>query len=304
MQWDALGSDRVFSAADARAAGLDASTLRTAVRQGSIRRLHRGWYTSARPADDKDLYLLRILAAVRARNGSCAASHVSALLVHGLPLVDHTLDTVWLDHESDRHRRREGTVRLSPAILPPVSVIRAHVTTPVLVVPAAIAIVQSGCLNGPRAAIAAADAALRLGRTSRADLTDASSRLARRMGIGPTNAALSIADGRRESPGESLLALVLHQQGIEAEPRFEIPDGGTTWRADFRVQGHRVLIEFDGKVKYADREQVWREKKREDRLRDLGWEIVRVTWADLSRPGVIGERIRRAITRSTRAAAS
>ena len=70
------------------------------------------------------------------------------------------------------------------------------------------------------------------------------------------------------------------------------------------MQGHRVLIEFDGKNKYAGREQVWREKKREDRLLDLGWEVVRVTWAALSRPHVIGERIRRAITRSTRAAAS
>ena len=41
------------------------------------------------------------------------------------------------------------------------------------------------------------------------------------------------------------------------------------------------------------------EKRREDRLRDLGWEVVRYTWDDaLRRPDVLALRVRRAFERS------
>jgi hypothetical protein len=40
------------------------------------------------------------------------------------------------------------------------------------------------------------------------------------------------------------------------------------------------------------------EKRREDALRDLGWQIVRWLWADLYRQGVIRDRILRAFARA------
>ncbi|NUR15498.1 MAG: hypothetical protein HOQ13_04210, partial [Dermatophilaceae bacterium] len=56
-------------------------------------------------------------------------------------------------------------------------------------------------------------------------------------------------------------------------------------------------------VKYADREVVFAEKKREDRIRTLGYEVVRLTWDDLRDP----ERVRRllvaALARAARRAA-
>lgn len=302
MQWGDLGSDRVFSSAQAAAVGLEAGQVRRAVRSGQIRRLRRGWFTSATQAKGEDLLLLRTVAAVRDGGAAVAASHHCALLVHSLPLVDCPTDTVYLAHLTDRHHRVSAGVRYGPAPATPVWVRAGTLTTHIATMPAAVAVVQTGCAHGPRAAIAAADAALRLKRTTQTALSTAVKVLSGHTGIGLAKAALVLADGRRESPGESLLALVLHQLGIEVEPQIEIPDGYTTWRADFQVRGHRVLIEFDGKVKYASREDLWREKKREDRLRDLGWEIVRVTWADLSTPGVVADRIRRAIARSTPAA--
>jgi hypothetical protein len=39
-------------------------------------------------------------------------------------------------------------------------------------------------------------------------------------------------------------------------------------------------------------EVLFEEKRREDALRDLGWQIVRWLWADLYRPGVIRDRVR------------
>ncbi|KAA0918984.1 hypothetical protein [Dietzia sp. ANT_WB102] len=50
--------------------------------------------------------------------------------------------------------------------------------------------------------------------------------------------------------------------------------------------------EFDGRIKYSGRavdgadpgEVVWREKLREDRLRDLGVVVIRWVWNDLFMP--------------------
>ena len=36
------------------------------------------------------------------------------------------------------------------------------------------------------------------------------------------------------------------------------------------------------------------EKRREQAIRDEGWQVVRWLWADLYRPGLIGDRLRRA----------
>jgi very-short-patch-repair endonuclease len=69
--------------------------------------------------------------------------------------------------------------------------------------------------------------------------------------------------------------------------------GGRLFRADFRVVGTRVLVEFDGAVKYADgrRATLFEEKRREDALRREGWVVVRLVWADLDDP----ERVRRLV---------
>lgn len=49
-----------------------------------------------------------------------------------------------------------------------------------------------------------------------------------------------------------------------------------------------MLIEFDGTVKYTDggSDALFREKRREDRIRALGYVVVRVIWADLFHPEV------------------
>jgi very-short-patch-repair endonuclease len=120
------------------------------------------------------------------------------------------------------------------------------------------------------------------------------------------------ADGRHESPGETRLAHALRLLGITATPQVRIP--GSNAVVDFLVEGAPVVIEFDGQVKYgrsvdevdpfgrrlAGREVLWQEKRREDRLRELGYEVVRVVWSDLDSPQELATRIRRAVERSRR----
>jgi hypothetical protein len=42
------------------------------------------------------------------------------------------------------------------------------------------------------------------------------------------------------------------------------------------------------------------EKKREERLRELGWQVVRWVWADLYRPDELLQRLRAAFERGRR----
>ncbi len=70
-------------------------------------------------------------------------------------------------------------------------------------------------------------------------------------------------------------------------------------RVDFLVAG-RVVVEFDGAVKYAGaegRDGLIAEKRREDRLRALGYEVVRLTWDDLAHPERVLGAIRAALLR-------
>ena len=71
-------------------------------------------------------------------------------------------------------------------------------------------------------------------------------------------------------------------------------DEGSIGRVDFLV-GDRVVVEFDGAIKYDGldgKRALMEEKRREERLRDAGFRVVRVTWADLTRPEVLVARIR------------
>jgi very-short-patch-repair endonuclease len=71
---------------------------------------------------------------------------------------------------------------------------------------------------------------------------------------------------------------------------------------DFLWRDWKVVGEFDGKLKYGRElregedpgEAVFREKIREDRLRELGYIVVRWVWDDLRQPERLAARIRRA----------
>lgn len=113
--------------------------------------------------------------------------------------------------------------------------------------------------------------------------------------------ALQFADPLAESAGESLSRVRIHELGFEPpvlQVSFEL--GSTVARVDFYWPGCGVVGEFDGKVKYlragglsgfSAEEVVWQEKLREDALRARGLHVVRWTWDDLHRPGVLQARL-------------
>lgn len=138
-------------------------------------------------------------------------------------------------------------------------------------------------------ALCAADHALRHRLCTRDDLERAADAVPPRVRGRPAALVVGgLADARSMSPGESLSRAVMFRRGVpRPDLQVEVEDeDGLVGITDFGWPG--VFGEFDGRVKYrvpedADPELVsevlWREKRREDRLRRRG-RLARWGWSD------------------------
>jgi len=159
-------------------------------------------------------------------------------------------------------------------------------------------------LCGVEAGVIAADAALAAHLVTRQELDIWLARLTRHPTVSAGRMAVELADGRSESPGESRTRLLLRSLGLgDVVAQVEIRDenGRLVARVDFLYEPQRTIVEFDGLVKYGDadgRRALIAEKRREDQLRDLRYQIVRLTWAELDRPLVLQRRIQAAFART------
>jgi hypothetical protein len=83
-------------------------------------------------------------------------------------------------------------------------------------------------------------------------------------------------------------------EGLELETQVTVldPQGALVARVDFLLDGC-VVAEADGVGKYADAADLWAEKRREDRLRELGFGVVRWGWDDMwTAPYDVARRLR------------
>ena len=302
MNLHLLGPDGIFSSADAARQGLDRHALRRLCSAGRLVRLSRGWYAvvDGGPPLGEERHRLTSLALGRQFRERAVISHHSLLICRRIPTFRADLTTVHLTSAVDEtvgggasaeRRRRSVTVR-RPGVVVHRSVGGLRLATPrphdlrPAAMPVAHAIVQAGLLGGAESALVPADAALRFALTTPEELARAVADFATHTGVGPVRCALPHADGRHESPGETRTAYLLRALGFELEPQVELVADGRLFRVDFRIARTRVVVEFDGAVKYAEGrpEVLFDEKRREDALRREGWAVVRLVWADLDDP--------------------
>lgn len=306
MDLDLFAKGGVFSAREALQAGIDGRALTSLCHRHICTRLTHGWYAVGVPGDVRERHRLTAVALARAYAGAALVSHSSALVLLGLPLQNVDLGTVHLTRlrapEGGEPKPWSGQSRWRPGLL----LHRAQAQPAVggeaagpagTTVTVAHAVVGAGLVGAPSSALVAADAALSRRLLQPADLTRAVAEFEGHRGIGPVRAALVHADPRHESPGESLTAHLLRRLGYALQPQFQVLAEGRTYRADFRIAGTSVLVEFDGRVKYSsgDANLLYDEKRREDVLRRAGWLVVRLIWADLASPELVDARIRRAL---------
>lgn len=116
---------------------------------------------------------------------------------------------------------------------------------------------------------------------------------------------LAMADEACESVGESRSRALFRVLGLPApvlQHSFH-DSAGLIARTDFFWPEFGVIGEFDGDAKYLEdgflgdrstREAILAEKKREDRLRALGYKVVRWDWKTLSEPDLLDSKLRAA----------
>ena len=156
--------------------------------------------------------------------------------------------------------------------------------------------------RGTAAGVVAADAVLARG-VDRAALEAVLVGMVRWSGVQSAREAVAFADARSESPLESLGRWRFAEQGLPApDLQVWLGDGFRAFaRVDHHWKAHCTVAEADGALKYGSPADLFEEKRREDRLRDAGFEVVRYTWDDaLLRPEALAARVRRAFERADR----
>lgn len=300
----ALARGGVFTLEHARSVEVGQTQLRVWCRGGEVLRLRRNAYVLGdlwKRATPVQRLALRTRAVLASR-GEGVASHQSALSLHGLPLDAVDLETVDILGVVNRTRSASG-LRVHPQLAWPPVVADGYRCLPI-----AQALAQVTVRSGLTAGMVPLDAALHTGRVSPAEVADALEPLCTtpRL-IDRRNALLAQSDALCESPGESRTRLLLHSLGYH-DVRSQVTireDDEVVARVDFLLAG-RVVVEFDGAVKYEGsqgREALVAEKRREDRLRALGYAVIRLTWVDLAHPERISRAVRRALAQVQSASA-
>jgi hypothetical protein len=93
------------------------------------------------------------------------------------------------------------------------------------------------------------------------------------------------ANAKCESPMETLAWLTIYQAGLMMpEQQVTLSNANRVLgRVDMRWQRNKrsIVVELDGKIKYTNKEAIFNEKKREDRITEAGHKVLRFTWADI-----------------------
>lgn len=281
----------VFTSREVLAVGYVDEDIRTELRTRRWLRLRKGVYIAAADvptADDRRRHLVDCLAVLLCLDAGPVLSHASAARLHGLVLPRAESPEVRVTVE-DQWRRGRG-YRVARAALPDGDVLpwlSFGATSP------ARTLVDCAREWSLTDGVIAMDAAVNALTVDRADILRAVLSGTHRVGIAGAARALDLCDGRAESPLETRGRLALLSAGLpRPELQVEIHDeAGFIGRVDAWYEEAAVALEFDGRVKYVDPrsgsapgEVLWKEKRREDRLRDAGVRVVRVVNEDLGVP--------------------
>lgn len=116
-----------------------------------------------------------------------------------------------------------------------------------------------------------------------------------RKGIHRALSMLALADGRAESPPESMLKLIVTEAGLPVpETQYVINDidGRLLYVLDMAWPARRVALEYDGFAAHEERQAA--DAERDRRMLGRGWITVRAVAADLRDPSRVLRELREA----------
>ena len=141
--------------------------------------------------------------------------------------------------------------------------------------------VDLGCWYRAEDAVPLIDSLFRATRVAVADALLICQRYPRRRNIAQARRSLALADGGAQSPRESWLRLLLRRHGFPpVQTQIPVYDDGYAFAyIDMGWEQWLVGIEYDGRV-HRTRSQFSYDHRRDERLKRMGWTIIRVTADD------------------------
>lgn len=298
-----------FTRADALAEGLDDRGIRRATSARLWHRIRQGVYTFTDlwlAADETQRHLVTARSVMRRHGDRVALSHVSAAIAHGLAHYGQDLRTVHVTRLDGGAGRQEAGIWHHEGLLLDDDLVELD---GMLVVKPERAALEAAFLVPQAPGLVTLDSAVRL--LGGPDRVLATFELMQSWpGARRVQVVARLADGGAESVGESLVRHLMFVHHLPMpQLQFEVYDdrGNLVGTCDFAWEEHRLLGEFDGKVKYGrllkpgegPGDAVFREKIREDQLREASdFGMIRFIWADLFRAGATAARLRRMLARA------
>lgn len=275
-------------------ADIDPDQLLSALRSCRLRRIQRTVY-APRAVELTPMAIARA-AVVSSGVHDAVASHATAARVHGIarPHGNHP-EHVTVGRTERRRNRRDLVFHGRALRLGDVEV-RHHV--PITTV--ARTLVDLAASLDRLDAVWAIDDALRRRLCSPVQLDAASARYTSAGGAAAA-ARIAEADGKAESILETAGRLTLADFGIPLPmPQFQVFDRDATLiaRLDGAYPDRRLGLEFDGREVHEQPDAVLRDRRRQNRLEALGWNVLRFTWWDVVHdPERFARDVRRALLR-------
>lgn len=299
---DPVRTPVLITAGWALATGLTRDQIRQRVRSGRWEAVARGMYRSADWQESCGLddhartrieHVHKSVAAAM-RNPACAVGFHSAALMHGLPVASGVPSSVTLIAPDGAWTGRRSGIVMRRLALGADDVLEGppRVTTP------ARTWLDVARVSSLGVGLAAVDSGLR------EHILDGNALLAQLTALGTARGcrkaarALLHANPLRETVLESLSWAYFVEREVELpEMQVEVRDdtGRFVARVDFLWRARRLVGECDGRLKYRAADDLYREKRREDALRALGFDVVRWGMADLGSAG-LARRLPRADT--------
>ena len=259
--------DGVITLAQARRAGLSLKAVQRRVASGRWIRCSRGvYFVDDRPFTDG----ARIRAAVWGYGEHAAASGLTAAWWHNLTKFAPEIVEVTVPRNSHGRSRDGCRVRRRDLNTSDV-VVHGGIRVTALPLTVLEAAVQRG--GGAKLMDSALQRRLGLRELWRAHLRNKG-----RYGSPRARRLLQAASDGARSEAERLLVKLLRENGITGW-RTNYPIG--PYKVDVAFPGPMVVIEVDGWAFHSDQEVFQGDRKRQNYIALMGWQVLRFTWLDL-----------------------
>lgn len=284
--------------AELRREGWNSRQLANAVESGELVRVVRSVYGSGTAPTGRAAHLARARAMLTRLGSSMVLSHVTAAIVHGLSVqVDDPDDVHLTVPPPARGRRRSGYhVHVAPLVEADVTEVDGLPVTSL----------ERTAADLARAVpfewgVVAMDEVLRR-EVDRGAMREIAEAAAHRAGVDTLRAVIEFADGRAQSPAESLSRVTISRAGLPLPAlQFQINnESGWVADSDFAWPDLGVVGEVDGDGKYDEQVKRGRsagkvvryQQDRDEQIRQAGWWPTHWGWSVAGDVHRLGEQLR------------